>query len=400
MDRPIGKMTGIHPCDGTSHHSVLEDADSLGEPHADGPEGATGAGSHTSSWVPLRSKVKLATLVVVIACSACLAVPVQALALWPVDGDGSVLVGFHETYVSSSGEHTHYGVDCSAEAGSSIYAPASGTVSFVGQVPAGDTSGCGTMTAVSIEMDDGDTLTLMPFETEVVQEGDSVSVGQLVGTLASSGDKSSSAVHLHVGLKDGDVYMDPSYLLGLESEGSSSKSGGSAETVLALEAGSLAEQVQEASVGETLRSAETLAASDVAGVSESVTAVSGAEEVQDVSEISTNTGSVIVDETAASYSISSTLADGATPAISSQEETVEEGIFQDIASTVAEFADTTVTNLADFYSSIGIPSWALWASAALVASGLLFILDRERIGSALGTVKAFWKRTGRTVQER
>ncbi len=78
------------------------------------------------------------------------------------------------------------------------------------------------MNAVSIKLDDGRTVTLMPFASTSVEVGDAVEEGQLLGTLAASGDRSSSATHLHMGLKDSAGYYDPMELFGATtSQGSS-----------------------------------------------------------------------------------------------------------------------------------------------------------------------------------
>ena len=167
---------------------------------------------HPASGIPSAA---LALLSVVLAI---LAGPSVALASWPVESEPEVVTAFEETYVSESGvSRIHHGIDCAAAAGESVTSPVEGTVSFSGSVPAGEEEGCGTTLAVSIALEDGLTLTLMPFDEVLVEVGDQVGEGGVVGYLAPSGDKSSARTHLHVGLKRGRTYYDPSPLLGVAS---------------------------------------------------------------------------------------------------------------------------------------------------------------------------------------
>ncbi len=108
------------------------------------------------------------------------------------------------------GARTHRGVDLACGAGEDITAPVSGTVCFAGRVPG---SSGGTVLAMSMETDRG-RITLMPLERLSVEEGASLSVGDVVGSLAQSGDPSSDSPHLHLSLRSGDLYLDPSVLLG------------------------------------------------------------------------------------------------------------------------------------------------------------------------------------------
>jgi hypothetical protein len=68
------------------------------------------------------------------------------------------------------------------------------------------------MLAVSIRMGE-DTVTLMPFERIDVSSGDVVSVGATLGRVAPVGDPSSPGIHVHVGLRRGSMYLDPTHLL-------------------------------------------------------------------------------------------------------------------------------------------------------------------------------------------
>ncbi len=146
--------------------------------------------------------------------------PGQGLAASPLSNECQVLLGFKQSYTAQSGSsRTHCGIDCAASAGDTLYAPAGGKISFVGSVPAGEDAGSGTTIAISIDIGGGLTATMMPVEDAYVNYGDYVSEGQAVGILAASGDKSMSQTHLHVGLKkktnNRNVYLDPSWLIGV-----------------------------------------------------------------------------------------------------------------------------------------------------------------------------------------
>ena len=136
-------------------------------------------------------------------------------AVWPVQqAQFSQSLPFHSTYTRAGKAYTHQGMDVTCCAGTRVVAPVSGQVSFVGNVPSGDSlvtgGGSGqTMQAVSIKMQNGKTLTLSPMATIALKRGAKVSEGTAVGTLAASGDRSSTATHLHVGLKENGTYYDP-----------------------------------------------------------------------------------------------------------------------------------------------------------------------------------------------
>lgn len=140
--------------------------------------------------------------------------PAIALAGWPVGGCEDVTMGFHDVYELAGRQVTHLGADICAHQGETLCAPLSGRVSFVGSVPAAESSSEDTMLAVSLQLADGKTLTMMPFDGVAVQHGDSVEEGAVLGTLAASGDRSSSATHLHMGLKQDGRYYDPLVFLG------------------------------------------------------------------------------------------------------------------------------------------------------------------------------------------
>ena len=99
----------------------------------------------------------------------------------------------------------HRGVDLGAEVGTAVGAPASGTVSFVGTVPAGGK-------AVTIATSDGYSVTLLQLGSTVVSRGAIVAEGDVVGSVGPSEDAVTSAPHVHVGLRvsaEEEGYVDP-----------------------------------------------------------------------------------------------------------------------------------------------------------------------------------------------
>jgi hypothetical protein len=132
--------------------------------------------------------------------------PAAAQAGWPLAGAGRVELAFGANYsAGSGGSAQHRGVDLAAEAGERVLAPLAGTVSFAGSVPG---VGGGRVVAVTIETSRGK-ITLLPLEHASVKRGATLAEGDAVGALAGSGDGSSAGAHVHVGARDGDLYLDP-----------------------------------------------------------------------------------------------------------------------------------------------------------------------------------------------
>ncbi|MBN2839347.1 MAG: peptidoglycan DD-metalloendopeptidase family protein [Coriobacteriia bacterium] len=132
----------------------------------------------------------------------------------PVDG-GGIMLPFGATYPGG----VHRGVDLPAGAGAEVRAPSAGTITFAGTVPA---DGGGTCNAVTLETTDGQKISLLPLEGVYVRAGAAVFPGDPVGRLAAAGDDSSSAPHLHLSLREGDRYIDPTPMLphgGVEDSG-------------------------------------------------------------------------------------------------------------------------------------------------------------------------------------
>ncbi|MDO8880466.1 MAG: M23 family metallopeptidase [Coriobacteriia bacterium] len=123
----------------------------------------------------------------------------------PVAG-GTIITGFGEPYPGG----THRGVDVCAQPGADACVPAAGRVTFAGRVPA---DGGGTCGAVTVEMPDGLRVSLLPLAEVFVTAGDELAAGETIGTVAATGDDSSPTSHVHLGLRRGEVYLDPTGLM-------------------------------------------------------------------------------------------------------------------------------------------------------------------------------------------
>jgi hypothetical protein len=149
-----------------------------------------------------------ALLALAIACpaTACAAGPWS----WPVEG--RLIVAYGATYPGAQGKPcTHGGADIAADAGAPVRACTAGEVSFSGRVPAGE----GTQAfAVTVLTADGLKVTYLPLRSISVHRGENVAIGEALGTLAESGDASSAAPHLHLGVHRGGAALDPMSFLG------------------------------------------------------------------------------------------------------------------------------------------------------------------------------------------
>jgi hypothetical protein len=105
---------------------------------------------------------------------------------------------------------THRGVDLRAEPGTPVSTPGAGRVTFAGRVPA---DGGGTCGAVTVEFEDGLRVSLLPLSEVFVSAGETLAAGEVVGSVAVLGDNSHSESHLHLGLRRGEAYLDPTGLL-------------------------------------------------------------------------------------------------------------------------------------------------------------------------------------------
>lgn len=185
--------------------------------------GAIQRGSSSSSLARMRAATIACALSLLSFCMMAMAQPAHA-ATWPVPTSGlSATLGFHQTYTAGSRSYVHSGVDIPASAGMQISSPLAGTVRFTGTVPSGDSKISDvatqrTMDAVSIEVQGGRVITLMPIASIRVSEGQAVEEGQCIGLLAPSGDASTPGTHLHMGYKEGGTYLDPMLLFGAPHE--------------------------------------------------------------------------------------------------------------------------------------------------------------------------------------
>ena len=125
---------------------------------------------------------------------------------WPAEGD--VLRPFAlggDAYAAGQ----HRGIDVAGPEGSSVRAPATGTVSFAGSLP---TYGKG----ITITTPDGYAMTLVHLGSIGVAKGDAVIEGGQIGTMGWSGDPEHTVASVHLGVRVGEqaeAYLDPLDLL-------------------------------------------------------------------------------------------------------------------------------------------------------------------------------------------
>ena len=253
-------VSDVGTCAGNVNADAGSPADSA--PQRESCSSSLGRGRLAAGMVALFS--------LIFACA--LAVPSQALAsTWPLSASAlSYTCGFHESYSAGGGSYVHSGMDVAGKAGGTVRSPLSGTVTFTGTVPSGDSrvgsSGSSqTMRAVSVKIADGRTMTFMPMASVSVKRGQTLAEGEALGTLAASGDVSTSGTHLHMGLKEDGVYYDPMTLFGASSaaEGASAsaeRAGDEAESEAAAQAEAATEaaaQAEPASEAEAEASGQT-----------------------------------------------------------------------------------------------------------------------------------------------
>ncbi len=127
---------------------------------------------------------------------------------WPLAGPAEVLLAYGAGYPGEGGStRVHSGLDLVAEAGADVLACTDGRVVFAGRVPA---DGGGSCWAVSIEDASGLRFTFLPIDEVDVRSGEPIRAGDRVGSLAGAGDASSSLAHLHLSVRRGGAYLDPS----------------------------------------------------------------------------------------------------------------------------------------------------------------------------------------------
>ena len=122
---------------------------------------------------------------------------------WPVQGP--VLLGFSFDPGQPYAGGQHRGIDIGAPTGTSVAAPASGTVTFAGSVP---TSG----RSVTIATPDGYSVTLTHLGSIGVAKGASVGEGAALGTVGPSGTPELDIPYVYMGVRvtaNAQGYLDP-----------------------------------------------------------------------------------------------------------------------------------------------------------------------------------------------
>jgi len=205
------------------------------------------------NWRQRRARLLVA--VAICSCGLALARPSIAHAGWPLSAASRVELGFGAQYraAEATASSTHSGIDIVAQDGASVRAPLAGKVTFAGRVPA---VGSGTVRAVTIATASG-SVTLLPLASTAVAKGDSLAEGEALGVLAASGDGSSAGTHLHVGVKRGDLYVDPLSVLTLPVAAPAEDApGASAASASNATAGRAASGVSAHSLGQPRTSAQ------------------------------------------------------------------------------------------------------------------------------------------------
>src|SRR4051794_13277234 len=134
-------------------------------------------------------------------------VPMAGAWSWPTDGH--VLQAFLFDELQPRLEGQHRGVDLGGEPGETVRAPASGVVTFVGNVAANGTT-------LTIDTPDGWTVTLTHLGSITVTKGAAVAEGDGVGTIGPTGEQEVGGAFVHLGVRRTDApqgYIDPVALL-------------------------------------------------------------------------------------------------------------------------------------------------------------------------------------------
>ncbi|WP_142094384.1 peptidoglycan DD-metalloendopeptidase family protein [Propioniferax innocua] len=107
----------------------------------------------------------------------------------------------------------HRGIDIAGDPGQRIEAAAAGTVAFVGVIDG----------VPIVTIDHGDVRTTYQPVRSLVDAGQSVELGQVIGELEAGHPGCPAEACLHWGLKRGDTYLDPTSLLGDATEGANTR---------------------------------------------------------------------------------------------------------------------------------------------------------------------------------
>lgn len=125
----------------------------------------------------------------------------------PVDGHYTSSFGWREYPLGDGVEKDfHYGVDISADEGTPVAAFADGVVDFVGESPSYGNY---------LEVRHSDTVTSRYAHCSkiLVQEGDTVAMGDVIARSGSTGNV--TGPHLHFEIRVNGLYHDPTYYLSL-----------------------------------------------------------------------------------------------------------------------------------------------------------------------------------------
>ena len=139
--------------------------------------------------------------------AALLLAPAASAWTWPATGSVLQPFLFDPAHPYAAGQHR--GIDVGAAAGSTVLAPASGTVTFAGSVPSSGKS-------VTVETPDGYSVTLTHLGSINVGKGSAVVEGAPVGTVGPSGDAELAEPYVHLGVRltaQEQGYLDPLSLL-------------------------------------------------------------------------------------------------------------------------------------------------------------------------------------------
>ena len=155
---------------------------------------------------------------VLTAIAALVFVPSAAAWTWPTSGEVLRTFDFDRNHPYSAGQHR--GIDLAGPAGSPVLAPVGGSVSFAGTVP---TSG----KTVTIQTQDGYSVTLVHLDSIGVARGANVAEGDTVGTIGPSGEPEVADPYVHLGVRvtaDPQGYVDPLELLPARASGAAESS--------------------------------------------------------------------------------------------------------------------------------------------------------------------------------
>src|SRR4051794_5747471 len=135
--------------------------------------------------------------------AALLFVPVGRAWTWPATGAVLQPFLFDPAHPYAAGQHR--GIDVGADAGATVPAPATGTVTFAGTVPSSGRS-------VTVTTADGYAVTLTHLGSIAVSRGAAVAEGDGVGTIGTSGDPEVPQPYVHLGVRiagQEQGYLDP-----------------------------------------------------------------------------------------------------------------------------------------------------------------------------------------------